>query len=135
MATKTYHGSCHCEAVKFTAEIDLSKGSSKCNCTFDRKARTWGAFIAPSEFALTEGKNNLTEYHKHAEAAHKFFCKTCGIYIYETGDAEWMGGKFVKVYLSALNDATPEELAEVEVDYSDGLNNNWQNPPAITNYL
>ena len=135
MAVKTYSGSCHCGAVRFTADIDLAKGSGRCNCTFDRKTRSWAAFVSPSAFKLIAGQDNLIEYHKHPEAPHKFFCKTCGVYIYASGDAEWMGGPFVSVFLSALDDATPEELAATPVRYSDGLDNNWTNPPAITSYL
>ena len=135
MAAKTYSGSCHCGAVKYTANIDLSKGAGRCNCTFDRKIRSWGAFIKPEDFNLISGKESLKEYHKHEQAPSKFFCKNCGVYIYATGDAEWMGGPFVTVYISSLDDATPEELAATPVRYADGLNNNWNNPPAITSYL
>jgi hypothetical protein len=135
MATKKYTGSCHCGAVQFEADIDLSKGSSRCNCTFDRKLRSWPTFVKPNEFKVTKGESNLQQYHGHDQAPHKFFCKTCGVYLYGSGDADYMGGPFVGVYITALNDATPEELRDTPVRYSDGLNNNWQNPPAITSYL
>ena len=39
--TKPRNGGCHCGAVRFTAEGDLSAGTSRCNCAFCRKMRYW----------------------------------------------------------------------------------------------
>ena len=42
---KTYHGSCHCGAVRFEAELDLAGETSKCNCSICTKARFWKSVV------------------------------------------------------------------------------------------
>jgi hypothetical protein len=41
----------------------------------------------------------------------------------------------VSVRLAALDDAPVEALAEAKVQYCDGKNNNWWNPPAEVRHL
>ncbi|HZU82090.1 MAG TPA: GFA family protein [Polyangiaceae bacterium] len=129
MATKTYHGSCHCGQVRYEADIDLTRGTGKCNCTFCMKARAWSVHVKPEAFRLVSDKDALVSYHKHPQAPVKWSCKTCSIRTHATGDAPWMGGAFVSVFVNTLDDATAEELADAPVRYSDGLHDNWMNPP------
>lgn len=132
---KTYKGSCHCGAVRFEADIDLSAGTGKCNCTFCTKARAWKAFVKPASFRLAAGSEKAKGYHKHPQAPLKYHCPECGVRTHELGSADYMGGDFVAIFLAALDDVEPAELIAAPVRYSDGRNNNWQNPPAETRHL
>jgi hypothetical protein len=132
---KTYHGSCHCGAVAYEADLDLAGGTGRCNCTFCLKSRAWSAFVQPSAFRITRGAETVVAYHRHPGAPVKFHCPVCAVRTHSTGDADFMGGPFVGIFVSTLDDATPEEFAEAPVRYSDGLHDNWQNPPALTGYL
>jgi len=132
---KTYTGSCHCGAVRYEADIDLTQGTGKCNCTFCTKARSWKAFVKPSSFRLLSGSDESKGYHKHPQAPVKYFCEVCGVRTHELGSADYMGGDFVGVFIATLDNAEPEELITTPVRYSDGRNNNWQNPPTETRHL
>jgi hypothetical protein len=132
---KTYTGSCHCGAIRFEADIDLAAGTGKCNCTFCTKARAWKAFVRPAQFRLLTSTATAKGYRKHPQSSTKYFCADCGMWTHELGSADYMGGDFVGIFLSSLDDVEPQELIEAPVRYSDGRNNNWQNAPAETRHL
>ena len=135
MTRKTYHGSCHCKAVTFEVDLDLSHGTGRCNCTYCRKVREWGAMVKPEQFRLS-GAENLTRYPADpARPNASYFCRICGIRTHGAGDIPELGGPYVGVQIPALDDATPEEIIAAPVRWMDGLNDDWFNLPAETRHL
>ena len=78
MSEKHYQGSCHCGAVRFEAEADLS-AVIDCNCSICEKHGLLLAFVPPSKFKVVAGDGNLSDYRFNKKTIRHLFCKTCGV--------------------------------------------------------
>ena len=134
---KTYHGSCHCGAVRFEAAIDLAGETSRCNCSICGKTRFWKAIVPAADVRLLAGEDALTDYQFDGGTGagiHHLFCRRCGVKPFGRGRLEGFGD-FVAVNLACLDDATDRELAEAPVTFQNGRDNDWPSPPAETRHL
>ncbi len=131
---RTYHGSCHCGAVRFAADIDLSAGTMRCNCSFCLKIRCWAVAVRPDAFRLLAGEHDLTEYQFGAQRERHLFCKHCGVRPFGMGRSA-QTGDFVGISVACLDSVTEEELAATPVICIDGKNDNWDVPPTHFRHL
>lgn len=132
---KTYTGSCHCGRVRYEADIDLSQGTFKCNCSICTKARNWITLVKPSDFRLLAGDDALSDYQFGAKSNHHPFCKYCGIRAFGWGESPELGGKFFAVNIACLDIVAVEELVSAPIAYLDGRNDNWQAAPKEVRHL
>lgn len=131
---KTYHGSCHCGAVRYQAEIDLSEGTFKCNCSICAKARNWLVVVPAGRFRLLAGEAELTEYQFGARRIHHLFCRRCGVRPFGWSTAE-ASGKFYAVNVASLDDVDLAELIDAPVAFVDGRHDEFHSAPAETRHL
>lgn len=121
---RTRHGSCHCGAVRFEAELDLGRGTIRCSCTLCTKQRSWVAIVARSSFRLLAGSDSLSEYRCNTRTEGHRFCSCCGVRVFHTGvSPRW--GEYAAVSVVCLDDVTDEEMGAVPVTVLDGRNDDW----------
>lgn len=131
---KTYHGSCHCGAVRFEADLDLSERTYRCNCSICRRTRFWVAVAREGGVRLLAGEGELTQYLFNTRKNQHYFCRHCGVRPFGIG-TETPIGKMYGVNLGCLDDLSDEALAALAITYVDGREDRWQDTPAFFAHL
>jgi hypothetical protein len=112
---RTYHGSCHCGAVRFEVEADLSR-LGRCTCSICRKKGILFVRATPERFRLLLGADDLVLYQFNKKIAKHYFCRHCGIHPFGHPRA---APELYLVNVNCLDDFDVNE-AEYEVGIFDG---------------
>ena len=72
-------GGGHCGRVRFRVTADLDR-VTYCNCSMCSKKGFLHLIVAPSQFELLSGKDDLTTYQFNTKVAKHTFCKHCGVH-------------------------------------------------------
>lgn len=128
--TRTCHGSCHCRAVRYEADIDLGQVTVKCNCSTCSKARNWLVLVKPEAFRLLAGADRLTDYQFGRKVIQSPVLPHLRHPPLRRGRCSGNRGKSYAVNLMALDDAEDAELAAAPVRYFNGRHDDWQAPLA-----
>lgn len=113
----TYTGSCHCGAVTFQVDADIT-GAMTCNCSRCHKLGWALAFVPASQFTLVSGEADLTEYRFNTKKIAHLFCKTCGIEAFGRGAAP-DGTETIAVNLRCLDGLDLKALPTTEYNGKD----------------
>lgn len=141
---KLYHGSCHCQEVKFEVELDLTQGIHKCNCTYCYKTKYLKVFSKADKLKLLTDPNRLRDYKATPSSwpeghIHHYFCNRCGVQLFSKAylelDMEPFNGWFYAVNLATIDDTTPEEIIQAPIIFEDGLHDRQLETPTETRHL
>jgi len=76
---QTFQGGCHCGRVRFRVKSDLAR-IVDCNCSICSKKGFLHLIVAPEQFELLSGQDELITYEFNTKTAKHTFCRTCGIH-------------------------------------------------------
>jgi len=140
MTYRRYHGSCHCQAVRYEAAFDLSAGTNRCNCSICSKARAWFLFVRADAFKLLVGEEALSSYEwvpaGRTESGLTYrFCSRCGVRLYATGELAQLGGRFYAIHVPTVDDVDREELVAAPLHFIDNAHDLMDRAPADTRLM
>ncbi len=111
--TKTHTGGCHCGKVRYEVEADIDEVNS-CNCSLCQKRGYLLAFVPRAQFTLLSGEKDQTDYQFNKKVVHHWFCGTCGVSSFGTGEGEF--GEMVAINVRCLDDVDLDALKVKRID-------------------
>ena len=108
-----YNGSCHCGAVRFEIESDLSD-PVHCNCSLCIRRSAVMVYVMPEDFSLLRGEDDLTQYRFKSESTAHSFCRVCGIFPFF--HSRWQGENRYAVNVACLEGVSPYDLSSRLID-------------------
>ena len=82
---QTHTGSCHCGAITFEVDADLSSPIA-CNCSMCGRSGALMVFVPAARFRLLTGEEVLRDYQFGKEHVHHRFCNICGLKPFADGE-------------------------------------------------
>ncbi|WP_295559477.1 GFA family protein [uncultured Hyphomicrobium sp.] len=112
---RTYHGSCHCGAVRYEAKSPPIGEALSCNCSMCRRKGSLLAFIPATDFALQSGSDALADYQFNKHVIHHLFCRTCGVTSFARG-AMPDGTPVIALNVRCIDEIDPDTLKINRID-------------------
>jgi len=114
MATEKRTGGCHCGAVRYEVEIDLSQPVFECNCSHCQAKGFLLSFVPAENLHVLSGEDNLSEYRFNTKRIQHLFCKTCGIQCFGKGEKD--GKQMRAVNVRTIDDIDLSKLDRKPID-------------------
>lgn len=114
MTRTTHAGGCHCGAVRYEVDADITTVLS-CNCSICQKTGAMVMFAPATDFRLLSGDDRLTDYQFAKKRIHHVFCSTCGIRSFMRGQNE-KGDDMIAINVRCLDDFDVATVAVKQID-------------------
>lgn len=131
---KTYQGGCHCGAVRYQADIDLTQGTTKCNCSICKDA-VLGCRGQAGRIPPADRRSAARRLPVRLPARAPAVLQELRVALLQSGQLPEIGGAFVSINIACLDGVSDEELASLPIRYCNGRDYDWRHEPKVTSYL
>ena len=112
--TQTKTGHCHCGAVRFEADVDLTQ-TVDCNCSHCAMKGFVLTAVPGENLRVQSGEDKLTEYRFNTKKIAHLFCSVCGAQPFSRGVGQ-DGSKMAMVNVRCLDDVDLASLSPMHFD-------------------